>query len=393
MFKNKKKRIYLDYSAATPLKKEVKKAMDRYWDKDFGNAGAIHQEGRIAKKAIEDSREKIAKLLNVRPDELIFNSGGTEANNSAIYGVIESFIEKGMAIKDMHLITSRIEHPSVLAYFEHFAKKGASLDLVNIDKEGKIDLKHFRSLLKPNTILVSFMMVNNEIGTIQPIKEVSKIIRNYKKITLKNLNSPKLVFHSDAAQALLYHPFDIEKLGVDLLSLDAQKIYGPKGCGILYTKKGLEIKPLIIGGNQEKALRSGTPNTSLIVGFAKALELAFKEQKSEIRRLEKLRNYFIEKVKNEIPEADLNGSLENRLANNVNMSFPATVNDFSIIQLDEKGIACSAKSACSKESYSYVIKALGKNEEQIKNSLRFTLGKTTTKKEIDYVLKCLKELK
>ncbi|MCK5285944.1 MAG: cysteine desulfurase [Candidatus Pacebacteria bacterium] len=388
----KKKRIYMDYAAATPLRKEAKKAMNRYWDIDFSNAGAIYQEGIIAKKAVEDSRKTIADILNAKSEELIFNSGGTEANNSAIFGVLDKLVEDGMKIEDMHLITSKMEHPSILNYFKYFQKKGASLDLVEITEEGIVDLKQFKELLKPNTVLVSIMFVNNEIGTIQPIEEIVKIIRGFKKKTLKNHKSITPIFHSDSAQALLFLPIDTKKLGIDLLSLDSQKIYGPKGCGALYVRKGIEINPLIMGGNQENAKRSGTENTPLIVAFAKALELASKEQKSETERLIKLRNYFIDKVLKKISEADLNGSLENRLPNNINISVLATNNDFSVIQLDAKGIACSTKSSCANQKYSYVIEALGKTQKQIENSLRFTLGKSTTKKEIDYVVQCLTEL-
>ncbi len=393
MFKKKKARIYMDYAAATPLNKEVKKEMDRYWDIDFGNAGAIHTEGVIAKNAIEKSRETIAQILNARPGEIIFNSGGTESNNSAIFGVLDKLVEDGMKIEDMHLIISKMEHPSVLNYFKHFEKRGATLDIVGIDKDGQIDLKEFKKLLKPNTVLISIMFVNNEIGIIQPMEEITKIVRGFKKKILKNHESITPILHSDSAQALLYIPLNTLKLGIDLLSFDSQKIYGPKGCGVLYVRKGLKINSLIVGGTQERNLRSGTENTPLIVGFAKALELASKEQKKETIRLTKLRDYFIQEVLNKIPKADLNGGLENRLPNNVNISVPATNNDFSVLQLDQKGIACNTKSSCSTEKYSYVVKALGKTEKQIENSLRFTLGKFTTKKEIDYVIKCLTLLK
>ncbi len=388
MFKNKK-RIYLDCASATPVRKEVKKTMDKYWDVDFGNAGGIHSEGQKAKNAITKSRNKIAKLIGATESEIIFNSGGTEANNSAIFGVLNQLIEDGTKIHDMHLITTKMEHPSVLNVFKWFEKKGADLDLLDINEKGTVDLDKFKKLLKPNTMLVSIMFVNNEIGTIQPIAEIAKIIRSFKKKELKNHESILPIFHSDAAQALLYIDINVTKLGLDLMSLDSQKIYGPKGAGILFIKKGIEIEPLIKGGTQENGLRSGTENVPLVVGFAKALELADKERKKETKRLTKLRDYFIKKILEKIPGSDLNGDLENRLPNNINISIPASNNDFSVIQLDEKGIACSTKSSCSTEKYSYVIKALGKSEKQIVNSLRFTLGRMTTKKDIDYVVKCL----
>ncbi|MFH0846219.1 MAG: cysteine desulfurase family protein [Patescibacteria group bacterium] len=392
MFKKGNKRIYLDFAAATPVRKEVKKAMNQYWDKDFGNPGGLHQEGQIAKKAVSDARQKIADLLGTRNDEIIFNSGGTESNNAAIWGVISKLEEEGTNIKDMHFITSKMEHPSVLNYFQHFEKRGAKLDLVETDKNGQVDLNSLKELLRPNTILVSVMYVNNEIGTIQPIKEIIKIIRAYKKKELKNSEAQFPLFHTDGAQALLYVSIDAGKLGADLISFDSQKIYGPKGMGLLYVRKGIKINPLISGGNQENSLRSGTENVPLIVGFAKALELATRERDAETERLIKLRNYFLEEIIKKIPQVKLNGNLENRLPNNLNLYIPANGNEFSTIQLDAMGIACGTKSACSKEKYSYVLKSLGKSDEEIKNSLRFTLGRTTTKKEIDRAIKAIEEI-
>jgi len=390
MFKKKLKRIYLDYAAATPVRKEVKKSMDRFWDIDFGNAGAIHKEGAIAKKAISQSREKIAKIINARPDEIIFNSGGTEANNSAIFGVINRLNNNGMRFKDMHLVTTVFEHPSILECFKYFEKRGAKVDYLNIDREGIVDLQQLKEILTTQTVLISIMFANNEIGTIQPIYEIAKIIKNFKKKQSQPGELP--VFHSDSAQALLFLPINTQKLNVDMMSFDAQKIYGPKGVGALYIKKGTEISPLIIGGNQEKGLRPGTENTPLIVGFAKALELANEERDVEAKRLTELRNYFVKEVLQKISEAKLNGSLENRLPNNVNISFPNTNNEFLVIQLDEKGIACSTKSACLTGKASYVVDSLNKGEERGKDSVRFTFGKSTTKKNINYLIKSLIEI-
>ena len=390
MFKKKLKRIYLDYAAATPVRKEVKKSMDRFWDIDFGNAGAIHKEGAIAKKAISQSREKIAKIINARPDEIIFNSGGTEANNSAIFGVINRLNNNGMRFKDMHLVTTVFEHPSILECFKYLEKRGAKVDYLNIDREGIIDLQQLKEIITTKTVLISIMFINNEIGTIQPISEIAKIIKNFKKKQSQSVELP--VFHSDSAQALLFLSINTQKLNVDMMSFDAQKIYGPKGVGALYIKKGIEINPLIIGGSQEGGLRPGTENTPLIVGFAKALELAEQEKSSESERLIKLRDYFIKEVLEKIPGTQLNGSLKNRLPSNVNISFPNTNNEFLVIQLDEKGIACSTKSACLGGRSSYVIKSLTGNNDQANSSVRFTFGRSTTKKDIDYVVKSLVEI-
>jgi len=385
-----KKRIYLDYAAATPLREEVKKVMERFWAIDFGNAGAIHTEGVIAKRALTESRKKITNLINAQPEELIFTSGGTEANSLAILGFLNKLKDTGWETKEMHLITTVFEHPSVLQCFKYFEQQGAQVDYLNIDKEGIIDLNQLKKIITEKTVLISIMFVNNEIGTIQPLSEVTKIIQNFKK--KKNFSSVFPVFHSDAAQALLYLPINIQKLKIDLISFDAQKIYGPKGVGALYIKKGIEISPLIMGGSQEKGLRPGTENIPFIVGFAKALELAEQEKDTETKRLTKLRNYFIKEVINKIPGTILNGSLEKRLPNNVNISFPNKDNEFLVIQLDQKGVACSTKSACSQEKNSYVIQSLAGETERTKSAVRFTLGKTTTKKEIDLVIKNLREI-
>ena len=340
MFKKKLRRIYLDYAAATPVRKEVKKVMNRFWDIDFGNAGAIHKEGTVAKKAISQSRKKIAEIIKAKPDEMIFNSGGTEANNLAIFGVLNKLNEdaclldrQGVKFQDMHLITTVFEHPSILQCFKYLEKKGAVIDYLNINQEGIIDLKQLKKVLTTKTVLISIMFVNNEIGTIQPIFKISKIIKNFKKkqaqLTTCLPAGRFPVFHSDAAQALLFLPIDVQKLNVDMMSFDAQKIYGPKGVGALYIKKGVEINPLIKGGNQEKGLRPGTENVPLIVGFAKALELASREKEDENQRLTKLRNYFIEEILKKIPRTEINGSLENRLPNNINIFFPDVNNEFS----------------------------------------------------------------
>ncbi|MEA2112824.1 MAG: cysteine desulfurase family protein [Patescibacteria group bacterium] len=384
------KRIYLDHAAATPLRREVKKAMDRFWDIDFGNAGAIHAEGVTAKKAIVASREIVAKALKARSDEIIFNSGGTESNSLAILGFLNKLNEQGRQFEDMHLITSTFEHPSVLQCFKYFEKKGAQVNYTNINQEGIVDINHLKEILTPKTVLVSIMFVNNEIGTIQPISEIAKLINGFKKRKPQQDNLP--VFHSDAAQALLFLPINTKKLNIDMMSFDAQKIYGPKGVGALYIKKGVEINPLITGGSQEKGLRPGTENTPLIVGFAKALELAELEKEKESQRLTKLRDYFITETLKKIPGTKLNGNLDQRLCNNVNIFFPEKNNEFMVIQLDKKGVACSTKSACLTGKDSYVVDSIGDGENRGKGSIRFTMGKSTTKKNIDYLIKSLIEI-
>ncbi len=383
-------RIYLDHAAATPLRSEAKKVMDRFWDVDFGNAGAIHTEGVIAKKAVADSRKTIADILNAQPNEITFTSGGTEANSLAILGFINKLNETGKRFEEMHLITSTFEHPSVLQCFKYFEGEGAQVDYLNIDQEGIVSLEQLKKIINTKTVLISIMFVNNEIGTIQPISEIAKIIHNFKKRQPQQTNFP--VFHSDAAQALLFLPINTQKLNVDMMSFDAQKIYGPKGVGALFIRKGIEINPLIIGGGQERGLRPGTENTPLIVGFAKALELAEYEKEKESQRLTELRDYFITEILKKIPCAKLNGSPEKRLCNSANIFFPKINNEFLVIQLDQKGIACSTKSACLTNKASYVVNSLGAGENRGDGSVRFTLGKSTTKQNIDYLIRCLVEI-
>lgn len=386
-----KKRIYLDYAATTPVRKEVKKAMEKFWDIDFGNAGAFHTEGTTAQKSLNESRKKIASIIHAQPEELIFTSGGTESNNLAILGVLNKLKEAGKKTNEIHLITTVFEHPSVLQCFKYFEQQGAQVDYLNINQEGIIDLNQLKRVITEKTVLISIMFVNNEIGTIQPISEVVKIIQDFKKKKKKSFtNFP--IFHSDFAQALLYLPINTQKLNIDLISFDAQKIYGPKGVGALYVKKGTEISPLIMGGKQEGGLRPGTENIPLISGFAKALELAEREKNTETKRLVKLRDYFIKEITKKIPGTILNGSLDKRLPNNINISFPNKNNEFLVVQLDQKGVACSTKSACSKEKDSYVIQSLGKESSRTQGAVRFTLGRTTTKKEIDLVIKSLLEI-
>jgi len=401
MFSKKTKRIYMDYAATTPLDSQVKREMDRFWTDDFGNPSAIYKEGVITKKVLEGSRKKTAKAINSHSDEILFTSGGTESNNLVIFGFLNSLEEQGANLADLHIITSAMEHHSVLDCFKEFEKKGMDVDYVGVGEDGIIDLNVIKELLRPNTVLVSIMYANNEIGTVQPIAKISRIIKKYSEINLGAKppselggRTPKLVFHTDASQAPLYLDINVDSLGVDLMTLDGQKIYGPKGVGALYIKRGVSLKPILFGGGQEGGLRPGTENVPLIVGFAKALEIADEEREEESNRLIELRDYFIHRILKEIPGSQLNGDGVNRLPNNINISIPNIDNEFAIIQMDERGIACSAKSAClsMEGTGSHVLKSLGKDESSIRQSLRFSLGKSTTKGDIDYVIKNLIEI-
>ena len=400
-----KKVIYLNNAATTPVRKEVVLAMQPYWSESFGNPGSITKIGVKTKRAVEEARKKMADILKVRPQEIIFTSGGTESNNFAIFGVVNNLLKSGKKISDFHLITTNIEHSSVSECFKELERRGAKVDYLKVNEKGLVETKDLRKMIKPNTVLVSVGYANNEIGTIQPIREIMKEIRHARK----NNHSPKKanagefpLFHTDASQAGLFCNLSLNELGVDLLTLDAQKIYGPKGVGLLYVKAGVEISPIIFGGGQEGGLRSGTENVPGIIGLAKALEICRsghpsldKEGTGAVEKIKKVRDYFWSKIQKEIPGAVLNGNLENRLPNNLNISIPGIDSEFVVLCLDEAGIVCSTRSACSHdEDGSFVVRSLRQglslSETLAKSTLRFSLGEDITKKEIDYVVSTLK---
>lgn len=376
------KRVYLDHSATTYMDSQVKETMEPYWSDNFGNPSAIYEEGRKAKKAIFDAREKTASVLGVRPDEIIFTAGGTESDNMAVFGVSRFYKSRGN-----HIVASKIEHHAVLYTFDKLKKEGFEADYIKVDESGIVDLKQLKSVLKKETTLVSVMYANNEIGAIQPIQEIAKIIRSHRKE--HGCDTP--YFHVDAVQAPSYLDLNVLKLGVDLLTLNGSKIYGPKGIGCLYIKRGVKIEPVIYGGGQEASLRPGTENVPAIVGFAKALELAQEGREIESKRLTGFRDYFIDKLLKEIPDTILNGSKENRLPNNINVSFLSVEGEAIVLYLDAEGIASSTGSACSSDSLepSHVITALKRRDNYAHGSVRFTMGKKTTKNDIDYVMKVL----
>lgn len=388
----KTRRVYLDYAASTPAHSEVILAMEPFWNKHFGNSGSIHTEGVKARQVLESSREDIANSIGAQVDELIFTGSGTESNNIAIFGVINHLLENGRELSSMHLITSAVEHPSVIDCFKVLERRGARVDYIGVTPEALVDLKELKEKLSPETVLVSVMQVNNEIGTIHPIAEVSKIVRNF-KAEHKEVGEYPYV-HTDACQGLLYLKMNTQSLGVDLLSIDGQKVYGPKGVGALYIKRGTNVAPFLVGGSQEFGLRPGTPNIPLIVGFAKALEITEQNREKETARLQNLQQFFVEELAHKVPHAEVNGSLDNRIVNNVNVSLPGMDSENIVIRLDAKGIACGARSACISDTgnSSYVIKALGKTEAYTTSSLRFSLGIATSKEDIQYVVDTLKEI-
>jgi cysteine desulfurase len=384
------KRIYLDYGASTPVAPEVFEAMTPYLTSEWGNPVSLHKEGVTAKNAMSSAREIIAREIGAHADEIIFTASGTEGNNTAIMGTFNRLLEDGVAPSAMHFITSAIEHPSVLDVFAYLEKRGVRVDYIGVDSDGLFDLVEFKKKVTTQTNLVSVMMVNNEIGTIQPIEEIGRIILALKKENGGVGSFP--YFHTDASQAMLFNNIDVEKLHVDFLTTDAQKIYGPKGVGALFIRRGVVISPLIRGGKQERGMRAGTENVAGIVGMGKAFELMARDRDAESARLLELRNYFIDTLKREIPIVEINGTLESRLPNNVNVSIPGYESEFMALQLDAAGIACATRSACIQTgSGSYVVRALGRDEVETTSTLRFTTGKLTTKEEVDYTVSALKK--
>ena len=369
------------------MRPEAIKAMLSYFENGYGNASSFHSVGKAAKDAMTMAREAIAKILNCRIMEIIFTSGGTESDNLALLGAARANRDKGR-----HVIVSAIEHPAVLEACKKLEKEGFEINYLPVDKEGIVKLDELARALRKDTILVSVMYANNEIGTIQPIKEIAKIIRDKRQETRDKGGVPAIpYFHTDACQAAGALDLDVVKLGVDMLTFSGSKIYGPKGIGVLYTKKGIRVEPLIFGGGQERGLRSGTENIPAIVGLAVALELAQKERGKEDQRLAGLRDYFIEGILKSIKGSRLNGSAARRLPNNINVYIPKVEGEAMVLYLDSKGIYASTGSACHSTSLrpSHVLLGIGMRPEQVHGSLRFTLGKATGKDDINYALKVL----
>jgi len=392
------KRIYMDYAATTPTDPEVLKAVVDTMRKVPGNPASLHAEGRLAKEVVDNARASIARILSANPQEIVFTSGGTEANSLAIVGLVKSLWTPHIH-KAPHIITTAIEHSSVLEPIRRLESEGAEVTYIKPDAEGIINPKDIRDALRPNTVLVSVMYANNEVGTIQPIKEIAKVIRHFRstqKVVFwdKRLPFGFPYFHVDAAQALGYCDMNTQKLGADLISFDGGKIYGPKGVGALYIKRGTPVAAQTLGGGQEKGLRSGTENTALIAGLAKAFEINEKVKVKESVRLSKLRDYFIKKLL-ELEGATLNGSKEERLPNNISVCIKGFDAEFAVYQLDEKGVAASSASTCmslKEDSYSYVVEEMRPGEDCGASSLRFSLGRGASKLDVDVCMKALREV-
>ena len=384
-FRKSRKRIYLDYAAATPRDDRVSRAMQSVSRSVFGNPSSVHKEGACAKKVLNEAR-----ALRVRDQEITFTSGGTESNNLAIFGVVESLISQGYAYHDMHIITSTVEHVSVLKPCAHFANKGVSVTYIPVDDQGRISPESVIKALRPSTILVSLMYVNNEIGTLTSLRKISIAIHTHYNKARKKPRAGYPLVHTDASQAPLFLDCSPERLGVDLLTLDAQKVYGPKGVGLLYRKHSVALAPLLLGGGQEGGLRAGTEALPLIVGCAEALTIAVRERESTHKNVLVLRDLLIRGIEKSIPHVILNGSREERIANNVNITIPDCDMEFLVIKMDHAGVSVSSASACLSEgSGSHVVRALRDGATRNVEALRFTLGKETTRHDIERTINIL----
>lgn len=393
MTKTVKQQIYFDYAATTPIDSDVLRQMMPYLKENYGNPSSVHSLGQKAVIAIDKAREQIAQFLNCLSEEIIFTSSATEANNLAIKGVVESFKSQFSGSKP-HIITSQIEHHTVLESCCQAEKRGAEVTYLPINKEGLISALDAKKAIKSQTILVSIVYANNEIGTVQPIAEIGNIIYKLRNSKSQALNSKQYpIFHTDAVQAVNYLDCDVKKLNVDLLTISGHKIYGPKGIGALFIKKGTLIEPQILGGGQEFNFRSGTENVAGIVGLGAAIKKA-QTLKLKNKNLEELRDKLIDRILATIPGSQLNGSRKKRLPNNINISFKDVEGEAIAINLDYEGIAVSTGSACSSKSLksSHVLLALDPSHKRAHGSLRFSLGKNTTKKEIDRILNILPKI-
>ncbi len=367
--------IYLDYASTTPVRREVLEEMQKYFSEEFGNPSSVHALGEKAREAIENSRKKIAKVLGCGISELVFTSGGTESNNLALKGFASANKQKGR-----HLIVSKIEHPSVLEACKYLEKNGFDASYIGVNSEGIVNLDELRKMIRRDTILISVMHANNEIGTIQPVAEICKIA-----------HEKGIPVHTDACQATLYLDVNVCSLGVDMMTINSGKIYGPKGVGALFVKKGIVIEPLLHGGGQEFGLRNGTENVAGIVGFAKAVEMTDYEKNMECGRVEKLRNKLLNGLLDNISGVKINGSLDKRLPNNINITINKLEAESLLAELSELGIYASAGYACAEKKLepSHVLKAIGLSDNDANGTIRLSLGKFTTDKDVEKVLDVL----
>ena len=373
------KTIYLDNAATTPCRPEVVKAMLPYFTEKFGNPSAIYNLGQVAQDAIQQARKDVAGVINAAsPNEVFFTSGGSEADNWALKGVMDAYKDK----KGKHLITTKIEHHAILHTAQFLEQQGFEVTYLDVDEYGLVSPEAFEAAIRPDTVMASIMFANNEIGTIEPIKELAAIAHAH-----------KVIFHTDAVQAFCHEKIDVQELGIDLMSASGHKLYGPKGVGMLYVRRGVRISNLIHGGGQERGKRATTENTAGIVGFAKAAVLAEAEREEQHERQAAIRDHAIQRITTEIPHCFLNGHPTQRLANNINISFEFIEGEGMLLRLGAKGICASSGSACTSGSLdpSHVLLAIGLPHEKAHGSLRATLGRDTTLEDVDFMCDVLKD--
>jgi len=370
-------RVYLDHSATTAVDKEVLEAMTPYFSDVYGNASSLHGFGREALAVVDEARDKIARLLNAKPSEIYFTSGGSESDNWALRGAAHTYQKQGK-----HIVTTNIEHPAILETCKLLESEGFEVTYAKVEKDGRVTLDEIKRCVRDDTILVSVMFANNEMGAIQPIKEIGEFCRE-----------EGILFHTDAVQAAGSIKIDVQEQNIDMLSLSAHKFHGPKGMGLLYIRSGVRAGRLIYGGGQERGFRAGTTNVPGIVGMAKALELSVRDMDVNNEKIKKMRDHFIARVRAEVPYCTLNGGIEHRLVNNANFSFDYIEGEGILIGLDLNGIAVSSGSACSSGDLepSHVILACGATMEQAHGSIRFSFGKDNTMEQTDYTVEKLKE--
>jgi len=372
------KKIYLDHNATTPMRPEVLDAMLPYLKEKFGNASSIHGFGRDAKVALEEAREKVAEILGALPSEIFFTSGGTESDNLAIKGTAFANTKKGK-----HIITSKIEHHAILESCKFLEKEGFEVTYLPVNSQGMVDPEDLSNAIRDDTTLVSIMYANNEVGIVQPIEQLSKIAKKM-----------KVYFHTDAVQAAGKIPIDVQKLNVDMLSVSGHKIYGPKGVGAIYIRKGVRIAPLSHGGHHERSRRAGTENVPAIVGLAKALELMVGEMENQNKHLRNLTEAFYKKLMESIPDVVLHGDLDRRIPNTLNLSFKGVEGESIILSLDMKGVAVASGSACTSGTLepSHVLSAMGVDPAIAQGAIRFSFGRDNVMEDVEYVARILPEI-
>lgn len=370
----KEKRVHLDYASTTPVHPEVFEAMRPYFSDLWANPSALYREGVRARQAVEGARAELARLLHVRPEGITFTSGGTESNNLAILGVVEARHRAGVPYGEMEILSTEIEHPSVLETLREAERRGVAVAYVAVDGDGVIDLRDLASKLTPKAVLVTCAYVNSEVGTVQDVKALTRLIRKW-----NGERGTDVLVHLDASQAPLWLPCELDRLGVDLLTLDAGKCYGPKGAGVLARTHGTPLAPVLFGGGQEGGLRSGTENTALIVGCVKAIARAAENHEARSAAVAALRDELFDLLLTKIPRAVVNGSRESRVANNVNISIPGLDSEYAVVWLDEHGVACATRSACGTggKDGSAVVRNMTGDDARARSTLRFTLGEET----------------